>query len=82
MNELEKDLKNLYGENYKEINEKRHELWLETENIKHLTRNLQSFIQNPVPITEENFKLFEKSRKQINQVIDELEQFIKDYHLR
>lgn len=58
--DLEKDLKMLYGDNYNIIDRMRTNLFNSLENETIEIRRLRNIIQNPIPITQNNFDQWQK----------------------
>lgn len=66
--DLYEDIKQLYGENYEEINSKRYKLLEGLNNDILEIKLLRNIIQNPVPITREQFNEWVKTK---NKIINE-----------
>ena len=88
---LEDDLKALYGESYSEIDDMRKVLFLGMQNEPFEIRQLRNIIQNPVPITYDDFKHWSEDKlKMFNEyslsykTIDKvnlIETFFTTYHM-
>lgn len=86
------DLKQLYGEDYEEIDNKRYELFSKLENETYEIKLLRNIIQNPVPTVREELiewvNLREKIIKQYNikketiKVLKQIECFVNHYHVK
>lgn len=87
------DLKRLYGDNYKSINDERINLFESFTCNVIQAKELRNILQNPMPITFEEFKLWiDEKNKVINlfsfylskydeYMLEEIESFIFRHHL-
>lgn len=83
--DLDKDLKELYGEGYSEISLKRLQLFEKHTGLAMRANRLNSIIQNPVPISEEDYKEWLRESKEtidkLKKSLDEIDSFINTYHI-
>lgn len=87
------DIRHLYGENYEEINKLRYKLFKSLDGNIHAVQMLRCIIQNPVPITKQQFKEWIEIKNNIlkeNQydltlrtihTLRSIEDFVYDYHI-
>lgn len=89
---LENDLKELYDEDYENINELRKVLFSNLENERFEIKMLRNIIQNPVPVSEDEFaiwliqklNLYDKYNISFTTItnIEFIERFVKKYHMK
>lgn len=89
---LEEDLKQLYGDNYEYINDKRIKLFKKLEDTEPLKiQQLKRIIQNPIPITNAELKEWKNIKNEILkkysikyttiEILNSIEAFVIKYHI-
>lgn len=83
---LDEDKKELFGENYKEIDKERICLFEEVEGYYFQVRGSNSIIQNPVPIKEEELEEWkarnEEFIKEYKETLRKIEDFVRKNHIK
>lgn len=82
---LQEDLKALYGSESETLDGQRVELFYKYEAVSSLITSLNNIIQNPVPITSNQYNewlnLKIKVMKELKDILRKTEQFVEDNHL-
>ncbi|MBN3376242.1 hypothetical protein CF087_20615 [Clostridium botulinum] len=84
--DITKDMKELYGEDYEQINNIRVSLAESVLNTSQAMCNVMNIIQNPIPVKQQELDKWIKDKdvflKTVEKQCDLIASFVKDYHIK
>ncbi|MBD5589354.1 hypothetical protein [Clostridium botulinum] len=84
--DITEDMRELYGENYKQINNIRVSLAESVLTTSQTMCDLMNIIQNPIPVKQQELNKWIKDKdvflKNVEKQCDLIASFVKDYHIK